>query len=83
MDNLAIALDDLDGLLEASRALSDEGRRSVLRGKPEDLRMLQRELAAAADAYVATLIASAGGEIGTKRIAKCRREAQEIGHRQK
>jgi hypothetical protein len=76
MDKLEIALDDLDGLLEAYRALSDDARDSALRRSPDSLRQLQREIAAAADAYAATLIASAGGDVSTKRINKCRKDAQ-------
>jgi hypothetical protein len=76
MDKLETALDDLDGLLEAHRALSDDARSGVLRRNPDSLRQLQREIAAAADAYAATLIASAGGDVSTKRINKCRKDAQ-------
>jgi len=76
MEKLETALDDLDGLLEAYRALGDDARSSVLRRSPGGLRQLQREIAAAADAYAATLIASAGGELSTQRINKCRKDAQ-------
>jgi hypothetical protein len=74
VDELETALDDLDGLLEAYRALGDD-RRS-LRGNADDRRQLQREVAAAADAYAATLIASAGGDLTGERIRKGRGEAQ-------
>jgi len=76
MDKIETALDDLDGLLEAYRALSDDARSGVLRRSPDGLRQLQREIAAAADAYAATLIASAGGDVSTQRINKCRKDAQ-------
>jgi hypothetical protein len=76
MVKLETALDDLDGLFEGYRALSDDARTSVLRRSPDGLRQLQREIAAAADAYAATLIASAGGDISTQRINKCRKDAQ-------
>ena len=52
MDKLETALDDLDGLFEACRALCDDARSGVLRRSPDGLRQLQREIAAAADAYV-------------------------------
>lgn len=76
MEKLETALDDLDGLWEAYRALSDDARRGSFRRDPDGLRSLQREIAAAADAYGATLVASARGDVTTKRIAKCRKDAQ-------
>jgi hypothetical protein len=75
MEKLETALDDLDGLLEVCRALSDDNRTGSLRGG-DDRRQLQREIAAAADAYAATLIASAGGDVTTERIKKSRKNAQ-------
>lgn len=76
LEQLDTALDDLDGLIEAHRALGDESRSSDLRRDPDLVKQLQRELADAADAYVATLIASSGGEVDSRRIATCRREGQ-------
>ncbi len=76
MDKLDTALDDLDGLFEAFRAVADDGRARVLARNGADPRTIQRELAAAADAYAATLIASVRGDVDAKRIRKCRREAQ-------
>ncbi len=73
---LDTALDDLDGLLEASRVLADDTRKSVLRRNAEALSALRHELAAAADAYAATLISSAKGDLDGKRIRKCRQHAQ-------
>ena len=78
MDKLDTALDDLDGLLEAYRALGDDSRDSPIRRRPDDLKQLRRELAAAADAYASALIASAGGDVSQKRINKCRRDAQAL-----
>ena len=43
MDPLETALDDLDGLLEAYRALADDSRSSDLRRSPDGLKQLQRE----------------------------------------
>jgi hypothetical protein len=76
MDKLETALDDIEGLLEAHQALSDESRSGALRQGSAVAKQLQRELAAAADAYAATLVASARGEVGLARINKCRRSAQ-------
>ena len=75
LEQLDTALDDLEGLLEAHRALGDDGRSSALRRNPELLKQLQRELADAADAYMATLIASSSGELSAKRITTCRQDA--------
>ena len=76
MDPLETALDDLDGLLEAYRALADDSRSSELRRSPDGLKQLQRETAAAADAYAATLIATGNGDVTAQRIDKCRQQAQ-------
>jgi hypothetical protein len=75
-DILETALDDLEGLFEAHRALGDDERSSPARRNPEALPELRREMAAAADSYLATLIASAGGDLSSKRITTCRRNAQ-------
>jgi hypothetical protein len=48
MDKLETALDDLDGLLEAYRALSDEARDSILRGKQLGTLSLECRVALAA-----------------------------------
>ena len=76
MDKLETALDDLDGLHEAYRALHDDARSGPLRRSPNGLKRLQREISAAADVYATTLIASAGGQLSTQRINKCRKNAQ-------
>ena len=76
MDPLETALDDLDGFLEAYRALADDSRSSELRRSPDGLKQLQRETAAAADAYAATLIATGNGDVTAQRIDKCRQQAQ-------
>jgi hypothetical protein len=76
MDKLETALDDLDGLHEAYRALRDDARGGPLRRSPSGLKRLQREITAAADAYATTLIASAGGQLSTQRINRCRKNAQ-------
>jgi len=75
MEKLDLALDDLAGLLELYRALRDDARTSTLRRDVEGFRRLQREIAAAADAYAATLIASAAGEVTGPRITRCRKAA--------
>ncbi len=69
------ALDDLDGLFEASRALADENRASKVLRNRTVVRGLTREFAAAADVYASTLIASAHGDVNTKRIRSCRKAA--------
>lgn len=77
MEKLETALDDLDGLLELYRALSDDARTGRLRGGAvAPLKELRRNVAAAADAYAATLMASSGGEVTAQRIAKCRKNAE-------
>lgn len=75
-DYLETALDDLDGLFEAYRALGDDGRSSRLRRDAAAFIELRRQLAAAADAYASSLIATAGGDLNAKRITTCRRSAQ-------
>ena len=75
MDKLETVLDDLEGLLEVHRALLDEDRIGALRRSPDAVKELQREIAAATDTYVTTLIASAGGDVSTKRLNRCRRLA--------
>jgi hypothetical protein len=72
---LEAALDDLDGLFEASRAIADDGRRSKLARNMVAVKALKHELAAAADAYATTLIATLHGELEKKRIGKCRKLA--------
>lgn len=74
-DLLEKALDDLDGLFEASRALADENRTSKLLRNRTSVKGLTREFAAASDAYASTLIASAHGDVDTKRIRSCRKAA--------
>jgi len=76
IEKLDLALDDLDGLLEAHRALGDPDRSDALRLAPDGVAALRRELAEAMDSYAATLVASAGGELTAKRLDKCRRDAQ-------
>ncbi|CAM5796868.1 hypothetical protein [Rhizobacter fulvus] len=57
MNELEKALDDLDGLNEAYRALWDVDRSQV--GKAELAKSLRQNLSSGADAYAATLMSSA------------------------
>lgn len=75
-DSLETALDDLDGLFEAHRALGDDERSKGARRNAEALVAYRREIAAAADAYIATLIGSAAGALTSKRVTACRKHAQ-------
>jgi hypothetical protein len=75
MNEIETALDDLDGLHEAFRALSDTQRESALAGNPNLGTTLRRELAAALDAYVSTVISTSRGELDPKRVRKCRAAA--------
>lgn len=72
MNELAKALDDIDGLLEAFRALSDEQRPSTLTRSAKAAKALRHEMAAGMDAYTTTLMSSARGELNMKRVRKCR-----------
>jgi hypothetical protein len=72
MNELETALDDLDGLHEAFRALADPGRSSSLARSGELANALRQELAAGADAYLATLMSSSRGELDRDRLKKCR-----------
>ena len=72
MNEIAIALDDLDGLHEAFRALSDTQRASTLASNEKLGKKLRRELAASAEAYVSTVISTSRGELDSKRVRKCR-----------
>ncbi len=74
--DLDTALDDLDGLFEAFHAVADDTRKSALRRNAGAVSSLKHELAAATDAYAATLISSSRGELDGKRIRKCRKQAQ-------
>jgi hypothetical protein len=78
MDKLDSALDDIEGLLEAHRALSDESRSGPLRQNAPVAKQLQRELATAADTYAAMLVASARGDVSTARLRRCRQGAQVV-----
>jgi hypothetical protein len=75
MNELETALDDLDGLHEAFRALSDPQRSSRLVGDANLGKELRQDLAAGAEAYVSTLISSSRGELDSKRVKKCRASA--------
>jgi hypothetical protein len=77
-DLLERALDDLDGLLEAHRALGDDSRSTALRRDAAAVNELRRELATAADAYASALMASAGGELSPSRLNVCRQNAQAV-----
>jgi hypothetical protein len=77
MNELNKALDDLDGLHEAFHALSDPLRASPLVSNAKLGKKLRHDLAAGADAYASTLIASSRGELDAKRIKKCRAKALE------
>jgi hypothetical protein len=72
---LEAALDDLDGLFEAFRAIGDEGRRSKLVRNKVAVKALKHELAAAADVYATTMVATLHGEFDRTRIRKCRKVA--------
>jgi hypothetical protein len=72
---LETASNDLDGLFEASRALADEGRASKLARRNESANELKRELAGAADAYAATVMATLHGNLDMERIRLCREAA--------
>jgi hypothetical protein len=75
MNELETALDDLDGLHEAFRALGDAGRASPLVRNGGLASQLRRDLAAGADAYLSALLASSRGELDRKRLKKCRASA--------
>lgn len=75
MNELQTALDDLAGLREAAAAIGDPERHGPLAKKKKLAKALRRELAAAADAYAATAMSSAGGILDSKRLNKCRRKA--------
>jgi hypothetical protein len=68
---LDTALDDIVGLVEAYRACSSTDH-DAADAMPAAIR---RELGAAADAYAAVLLASAGGELSQERIERAREEA--------
>ena len=72
---LETALDDLDGLFEATRAIADESRQSKLVRDKESANELKRELAGAADAYAATAMATLHGNLDMKRVRQCREAA--------
>ena len=75
MKELQTALDDLEGLREAAAALADAERDGPLVRKQKLVKALRRDLAAAADAYAATVMSSAGGILHSKRLKKCRGNA--------
>jgi hypothetical protein len=68
---LDMALDDIVGLVEAYRACTstDHGTADAA------LAGIRRELGAAADAYAAVVLASAGGDLSHERIKRAREEA--------
>jgi len=68
MDAFQTALDDLDGLHEAFCALSDTQRASILAGNANLGKKLRRQLAAALDAYVSTVISTSRGELEPMRL---------------
>ncbi|HKW82606.1 MAG TPA: hypothetical protein VJN68_02540 [Burkholderiaceae bacterium] len=55
--------------------MSDTQRKSALAGNAELGKTLRRELAAAVDAYVSTVISTSRGELDPKRVRKCRAAA--------
>jgi hypothetical protein len=75
MNELETALDDLDGLHEAFRALSDAQRVSTLTSNANLRKKLRQDLAAGAEVYVSTLISASRGELDPKRVKKCRAAA--------
>ena len=80
-DPLEAALDDIDGLSEASLALADGGRRSRLLDDKDLAAGLRRELAAAAGVYATTLISTARGDFNDERLQHCRSTAMQALHR--
>ena len=72
MNELETALDDLDGLHEAFRALSDTQRVSTLASNANLRKKLRQDLAAGVEAYLTTLISASRGELDPKRVKKCR-----------
>jgi hypothetical protein len=75
MNEMETALDDLDGLHEAFRALSDPQRASTLASNAKLGKRLRRELASGVEAYASTVISTSRGELDPKRIRKCRTAA--------
>ncbi len=75
MTAIEAALDDLDGLHEALRALSDTQRASTLASNAKLGKKLRAELADAVDTYVSTVISTSRGELDSKRVRKCRAAA--------
>jgi len=78
MNEIETALDDLDGLHEAFRALLDTQRANAMAGKAKLAKTLGRELAGALDAYVSTVISTSRGELDPKRVRKCRAAAAAV-----
>ena len=78
MNEIETALDDLDGLHEAFRALLDTQRANALAGNAKLAKKLGRELAGALDAYVSTVISTSRGELDPKRVRKCRAAAAAV-----
>jgi len=78
MNEIETALDDLDGLHEAFRALLDTQRANAIAGKAKLAKTLGRELAGALDAYVSTVISTSRGELDPKRVRKCRAAAAAV-----
>jgi hypothetical protein len=68
---LDTALDDIVGLVEAYRACVSTDNQAA----DAALAAVRRELGAAADAYAAVVLASAGGELPQERIERARQEA--------
>jgi hypothetical protein len=68
---LDTALDDIVGLVEAYRACTSTEHKAA----DVVLAAIRRELSAAADAYAAVVLASAGGELPQERIERAREEA--------
>jgi hypothetical protein len=71
---LDTALDDIVGLVEAYRACASTENRAA----DAVLAAIRRELGAAADAYAAVVLASAGGELPHERIERAREEAAAV-----
>ena len=75
MNEIETALDDLDGLHEAFRALSDTQRASTLASNAKLGKKLRQDLTAGFEAYVSTLISTSRGELDRKRIRRCQAAA--------
>lgn len=77
-DPLELALDDLEGIFEALRALAESDRKSKLLGHRKRVKAVVHELVAACDAYTVALISSSRGNFTDERLEECRAAALEV-----